>query len=64
MLIESVTSTAPGETLDEKLAALTFPHSDDCESRRDPNVTELSFNDNNHSAAAKFGDRGVVGHPR
>jgi synaptojanin len=30
LLAESVNSTAPGETLDEKLAALTFPHSEDC----------------------------------
>jgi len=29
LLMESVSSTEPGETLDEKLAALTFPHSDD-----------------------------------
>jgi synaptojanin len=30
LLAESVASTAPGETLDEKLAALTFSHRDDC----------------------------------
>ena len=30
LLAESVASTAPGETLDEKLAALTFSHPDDC----------------------------------
>jgi len=30
LLAESVASMAPGETLDEKLAALTFSHSDDC----------------------------------
>jgi hypothetical protein len=30
LLAESVASTAPGETLDEKLAALTFPPADDC----------------------------------
>ena len=30
LLAESVNSTAPGETLDEKLAALTFPRSEDC----------------------------------
>jgi len=29
LLGESVASMAPGETLDEKLAALTFSHSDD-----------------------------------
>ncbi|KAH9971347.1 inositol polyphosphate phosphatase [Lactifluus volemus] len=29
LLAESVNSTAPGETLDEKLAALTFPRSED-----------------------------------
>ena len=29
LLVESVASMAPGETLDEKLAALTFSHSDD-----------------------------------
>lgn len=32
LLAESVTSTAPGETIEEKLAALTFSHSSDCES--------------------------------
>ncbi len=31
LLMESVASTAPGETLDEKLAALTFPRSNDRE---------------------------------
>ena len=29
LLVESVTSTAPGETIEEKLAALTFSHSSD-----------------------------------
>ena len=29
LLAESVTSTAPGETIEEKLAALTFSHSSD-----------------------------------
>jgi hypothetical protein len=32
LLAESVTSTAPGETIEEKLATLTFSHSGDCES--------------------------------
>jgi hypothetical protein len=32
LLAESVASTAPGETLDEKLAALTFSHPDNCKS--------------------------------
>jgi hypothetical protein len=32
LLAESVASTPPGEPLDEKLAALTFSHSDDCKS--------------------------------
>jgi len=31
-LAESVASTATGETLDEKLAALTFSHPDNCKS--------------------------------
>lgn len=30
--MESVACAEPGETLEEKLAALTFSHSDDCES--------------------------------
>jgi hypothetical protein len=30
LLAESVASTAPGETLEEKLAGLTFSHPDDC----------------------------------
>lgn len=30
LLAESVASTAPGETLEEKLATLTFSHPDDC----------------------------------
>ena len=34
LLAESVASTAPGETLDEKLAALTFSHPDDRKSVR------------------------------
>jgi hypothetical protein len=32
LLAESVASTAPGETFDEKLAALTFSHPDGCKS--------------------------------
>ena len=43
LLMESVTSTEPGETLEEKLAALTFLHSDDCESR-DPECIHLTDN--------------------
>lgn len=46
--MESVSSTAPGETLDEKLAALTFPHSDDCESPR-PECNPNVFTDDNHT---------------
>ncbi|KAI9462024.1 SacI homology domain-containing protein [Russula earlei] len=62
LLAESVASMAPGETLEEKLATLTFSYSDDRKSGS-LNVWNTSYS-SSPSAAAKLGDGGVVGDTR